>query len=84
MQVPTLEVDHDEARMPWHKYQTHRHYQNPDPVDAEDSIAIPALESITKAGIGEDGLSKFPSRRHDPGRDVALSTHGKHLLASIA
>lgn len=85
MQVTTLEVDRVEARTLWQKYQTHRHYQKPNPVDAEieriykmiakGGVVIRALESIVKAGVGEDGLPKLAIARADAAKTY-LSVYG--------
>lgn len=75
MEVAKLEVSREAARALWQKYQTHRNYQTPDPIDAEieriykiiakGGLVIRALESIVKAGLGSDGLPKLAIARAD-------------------
>lgn len=67
MQTQPITLDRDEARALYRKYKEHLHYSQP--IDheimrayqliAQGRLIIKALESITKAGLGSDGLPKL-------------------------
>lgn len=74
MKVEALtQVDRDQARELWQKYQTHKHYQTPADAEiaaiykriAQGKTVIRALESIKAAGLGEDGCPKLAIARAD-------------------
>jgi len=74
MKVEALtQVDREQARELWQKYQTHRTYQSPADAEiaaiykriAQGKTVIRALESIRTAGVDEKGLPKLAIARAD-------------------
>jgi hypothetical protein len=74
MKVEALtQVDREQARELWQKYQTHRAYQSPHDAEiaaiykriAQGKTVIRALESIRAAGMNEKGLPKLAIARAD-------------------
>lgn len=74
MKVEALnQVDREQARELWKKYQTHRAYQSPQDAEiaaiykriAQGKTVIRALESIRAAGCDERGLPKLAIARAD-------------------
>lgn len=74
MKVEALtQVDREQAREFWQKYQTHKHYQTPADAEiasiykriAQGKTVIRALESIRVAGLGADNLPKLAIARAD-------------------
>lgn len=74
MKVEALtQVDKDQARALWQKYQTHRAYQSPADAEiaaiykriAQGKTVIRALESIRAAGVDDKGLPKLAIARAD-------------------
>lgn len=74
MKVEALtQIDRDQARELWRKYQTHRNYQSPADAEiaaiykriAQGKTVIRALESIRAAGVDEKGLPKLAIARAD-------------------
>jgi hypothetical protein len=74
MKVEALtQVNRDQARELWQKYQTHRHYQTPADAEiaaiykriAQGKTVIRALESIRAAGLNADGFPKLAICRAD-------------------
>lgn len=74
MKVEALtQIDRDQARELWQKYQTHRNYQSPADAEiaaiykhiAQGKTVIRALESIRAAGVDEKGLPKLAIARAD-------------------
>ena len=73
METERIVVDRTEARSLFRKYREHRHYSQP--IDKEiqrtyqliarGQVIIKALESVVKAGVGEDGLPKLAICRAD-------------------
>ena len=73
METQRIVVDRDEARALFRKYREHRHWS--EPIDQEiqrtyqliarGEIIIKALESVVKAGLGEDGHPKLAIVRAD-------------------
>ena len=91
METERIVIDRTEARALFRKYREHRHWS--EPIDQEiqrtyqliarGEIIIKALESVVKAGVGEDGLPKlaiaradaktcFLEYRHDGGARMAM------------
>jgi hypothetical protein len=79
MQTQNIVVDRVEARALYRKYREHQHYSTP--IDweiqrtyqliAQGRLVIRALDSITAAGVGEDGYPKLAIIRADA-RDCFL------------
>ena len=73
METQEISLDRLEARALWRKYREHQHYAKP--IDweiqrtyqmiAQGRLVIKALESIVKAGVGEDGWPKLAICRAD-------------------
>lgn len=71
METTPITLDRDVARSLYRKYREHLHYSTP--IDheimrayqliAQGRLIIKALESITTAGVGEDGLPKLAIAR---------------------
>lgn len=67
------QVNREQARELWQKYQTHRNYQSPADAEiaaiykriAQGKTVIRALESIRAAGVDEKGLPKLAIARAD-------------------
>lgn len=77
MKVEALnQIDRDEARCMWRKYQEHRAYQSPHDEEiaaiykriAQGKTVIRALESIRAAGLNDDGHPKLAIARADQSR----------------
>jgi hypothetical protein len=73
MQTENIVVDRAEARALYRKYREHQHYAKPIDweiqrtyqVIAQGKLVIRALDSIVKAGVGEDGYPKLAIVRAD-------------------
>jgi hypothetical protein len=74
MKVEALnQIDRDQARELWQKYQSHRVHQTPADAEiaaiykriAQGKTVIRAMESIRAAGLGADGLPKLAIARAD-------------------
>lgn len=74
MKVEALtQVDREQARELWQKYQTHKHYQTPADAEiaaiykriAQGKTVIRALESIRVAGLDAEGLPRLAIARAD-------------------
>lgn len=74
MKVEALtQIDREQARELWKKYQTHRNHQSPHDAEiaaiykriAQGKTVIRALESIKAAGLNEHGLPKLAIARAD-------------------
>jgi hypothetical protein len=73
MDTQQITVDREEARALFRKYREHQHYSTP--IDweiqrtyqniAQGRVVIRALDSVTTAGLGEDGLPKLAIVRAD-------------------
>ena len=67
METQRIELDREKARQLWQDYQKHRHYSQPIDQEvmrayqaiAKGRVVIRALDSIVKAGLGEDKLPKL-------------------------
>lgn len=73
MQAETIAVDRDKARELFLKYRAHQHYSTPIDLEiqrtyqqiAQGRVVIKALESVAKAGVGDDGYPKLAICRAD-------------------
>jgi len=73
METQMITLDREEAARLWRKYREHRAYSRPIDLEIEQlyrliakgKVIIKALESIVKAGLGDDGLPKLALARAD-------------------
>jgi hypothetical protein len=73
MQTEQITLERDKARELWRDYRKHQHWS--EPIDrevmrsyqalAQGKVVIQALESIVKAGVGQDGLPRLAIVRAD-------------------
>src|ERR1700731_4215168 len=73
MQTEQITLERDKARELWRDYRKHEHWS--EPIDrevmrsyqalAQGRVVIQALESIVKAGVGQDGLPRLAIVRAD-------------------
>jgi hypothetical protein len=73
MQTEQIVLERDKARELWRDYRKHQHWS--EPIDrevmrsyqalAQGKVVIQALESIVKAGVGQDGLPRLAIVRAD-------------------
>ncbi|HMF69694.1 MAG TPA: hypothetical protein VK602_19035 [Phyllobacterium sp.] len=83
METAQIEIERWEAHKLWRKYREHRAWSTP--IDheiervysaiAKGKVVIKALESIAKAGVGEDGFPKLAISRADQTRCVLTMYH---------
>lgn len=73
METSMITLERDEAARLWRKYREHKAHQTPLDLEIEQlyrliargKVVIKALDSIVKAGIGDDGLPKLALVRAD-------------------
>ena len=83
METEAITLGRMEADKLWRKYKEHRAYQTP--IDAEiervysaiakGKVVIKAVESIAKAGVGEDGYPKLAISRADQPKCIVNMYH---------
>lgn len=83
MQTEKITVDRGKARELYRKYREHQHYSAPIDQEiqriyqmiAQGKVVIRAIESIVKAGVGEDGLPKLALARANAPRCWLVRNH---------